>query len=79
MTDQGEGMNASDVVHAFMPFGQVKNAMTSRREGTGLGLPITRSLLDLHNGEIEIDSTPGKGTTVLITLPTERVFNRVAA
>ncbi len=79
VTDQGEGMSASDVVHAFMPFGQVKNAMTSRREGTGLGLPITRSLLDLHNGEIEIDSTPGKGTTVLITLPTERVFNRVAA
>ncbi len=79
VTDQGEGMSASDVVNAFMPFGQVKNAMTSQREGTGLGLPISRSLLDLHNGEIEIDSTPGEGTTVLITLPADRVFNRVAA
>jgi len=54
---------------AFQPFGQVDNRLERRYEGTGLGLPLTRALVDLHRGSIVIDSARGKGTRVNVTFP----------
>jgi len=54
---------------AFQPFGQVDNRLERRYEGTGLGLPLTKALVDLHKGCIAIDSARGKGTRVTVSFP----------
>ena len=66
---------ASDVLpHLFLPFHQGDNSTSRRYDGTGLGLAITRRLVELHGGRIEIESELGKGTTVRVFLPPERLM-----
>jgi PAS domain S-box-containing protein len=72
--DSGPGMTESEIRLALEPFRQVDAGLTRRHEGTGLGLPIARSLAELHGGALEIRSTKGGGTTVLIALPAGRVM-----
>jgi signal transduction histidine kinase len=69
VSDTGIGMSAEDIPKALMPFGQIANAMTRNHEGTGLGLPLSKNLVELHGGNLEIESTPGRGTTIRFTLP----------
>jgi signal transduction histidine kinase/HAMP domain-containing protein len=69
VTDTGIGMDPEDVDIAFQPFGQVDNRLERRYEGTGLGLPLTKALVDLHRGVITIDSARGKGTRITVTFP----------
>jgi hypothetical protein len=61
------------------PFRQVDNSYNCKHEGTGLGLPLTKRLIELHGGTIAIDSTVGAGTTVTARLPAERVRGQIAA
>lgn len=61
------------VVVALQPFAQVENALTKNHEGTGLGLPLARQLIQLHGGSMVIESAKGFGTTVRITVPPGRV------
>lgn len=68
--DTGIGMTAEEIRVALAPFGQVDAGRTRWREGTGLGLPIAKSLVELHGGSIEIESIKSRGTTVTIILPT---------
>jgi signal transduction histidine kinase len=68
VADTGIGMDPEDVEIAFQPFGQVDNRLERRYEGTGLGLPLTKALVDLHEGTIVIDSARGQGTRVTVTL-----------
>jgi signal transduction histidine kinase len=68
VADTGIGMSPADVEIAFQPFGQVDNRLERRYEGTGLGLPLTKALVDLHEGTIVIDSARGQGTRVTVTL-----------
>jgi PAS domain S-box-containing protein len=77
--DSGPGMTEDEVRLALEPFGQVDGGLTRRHEGTGLGLPIARRLAALHGGALEIRSTKGVGTTVLVALPAVRVIAGVAA
>ncbi|HYH21144.1 MAG TPA: ATP-binding protein, partial [Azospirillum sp.] len=72
--DTGVGMAPEDIPVALAPFSQVDQSMTRRYEGTGLGLPLTKRLVELHGGELTIDSAPGRGTTVTVHLPAERVM-----
>jgi signal transduction histidine kinase len=73
--DSGKGMNEADIEVALLPFGQVENEMlTSPSEGTGLGLPLTRSMAELHQATMLIDSDKGKGTRVRIIFPRERTL-----
>lgn len=67
--DTGIGMSKSDVDKAFKSFGQVDSGLNRKYEGTGLGLPLTKKLMDLHHGIIEFDSELNKGTTVTLTFP----------
>ncbi len=67
--DTGIGMSADDIEIAFQPFGQVDNRLERRYEGTGLGLPLTKSLAELHGAAIAIDSARGEGARVTITFP----------
>ena len=77
--DTGVGMSADEVAIALTPFGQVDGGRTRWREGTGLGLPIAKALVDLHGGEIEIRSRKGEGTEVAIVLPSRNTVLTVAA
>ena len=69
IADTGIGMDPQDVEVAFQPFAQVDNRLERRYEGTGLGLPLTKALVDLHKGSIAIDSARGQGTRVTVTFP----------
>jgi signal transduction histidine kinase len=69
VADTGIGMDPKDVEVAFLPFVQVDNRLERRYEGTGLGLPLTKALVDLHKGSMVIDSARGRGTRVTITFP----------
>jgi len=69
VADTGIGMDPQDVEVALQPFAQVDNRLERRYEGTGLGLPLTKALVDLHQGSIVIDSARGRGTRVTVTFP----------
>jgi len=69
VVDTGIGIPARDLPRLGQRFEQVDNAMTRRREGTGLGLALCRSLTELHKGRITITSEVGQGTTVSVRLP----------
>jgi signal transduction histidine kinase len=67
--DTGVGMSAQDIPKALAPFGQVRGVLSREHQGTGLGLPLVKSLAELHGGTLDLDSLPGKGTVVTINLP----------
>ena len=69
ITDEGEGMTESEINMALEVFGQVTNNPMLAKQGAGLGLPISRMLVELHGGTLWITSTPGDGTCVTFTLP----------
>ena len=79
VADTGIGMSPDQVAQALKPFEQIDSSLARRHEGTGLGLPLTKSLVELHGGSFEIESAPGKGTTVRVRLPAERVIRREAS
>ena len=75
IADSGIGMTDADIDLAMTVFGQVDNDLARRYSGTGLGLPLAKAIVELHRGTLEIDSYPGRGTTVTVTLPRERVWH----
>ena len=75
--DTGIGMSREDLHIALQPFGQVDNRLERKYEGTGLGLPLTRALVELHGAAMNIDSARGQGTRITVNFPGCR--NRPAA
>ncbi|MBC7953676.1 MAG: PAS domain S-box protein [Rhodospirillaceae bacterium] len=73
VADTGIGIDADGLTKAMQPFGQVDSQLQRKYEGTGLGLPLTKSLIELHDGSLSIDSCPGIGTTVTVRFPHSRV------
>jgi PAS domain S-box-containing protein len=71
--DTGIGMSKSDIEVALTPFGQIDSKLARKHKGTGLGLPISRSLMRLHGGDIFIESTPDRGTTIMVLFPLARL------
>ena len=67
--DTGIGMSEEEVIVAMLPFGQVDGGRSRMREGTGLGLPIAKALVELHGGVLSIKSAKGQGTEVALVLP----------
>jgi signal transduction histidine kinase len=67
--DTGMGINPEDQKHMFEKFYRVNNSMTREIGGTGLGLYIARSLIELYGGQIKVESKPGAGSTFMFTLP----------
>ena len=72
--DQGCGMSEHDIEIAFSRFGRVGSSSATSHSGTGLGLPLSVELIELHGGDLLIESKPGEGTKAIITLPEERVI-----
>lgn len=74
ISDSGIGMSREEITTALEPYGQVRNDFTRTRDGTGLGLPLVKALVDMHGGQLEIASEPGVGTTVTVVMPAHRVL-----
>ncbi|MCW2245197.1 signal transduction histidine kinase [Azospirillum fermentarium] len=74
VTDTGIGMAEEALERIFDPFFQVDGRLNRHYEGAGLGLALTRALLLRHGGTIALDSAPGRGTTVSLRFPPERVL-----
>lgn len=62
-----------DLDKALEPFGQIDTRLARAYEGTGLGLPLSKQLMEVHGGSLRLDSEPGVGTTVTLTFPAERI------
>ena len=73
VSDDGIGMSPEEIPIALAPFGQVSGSLNRTHNGTGLGLPLTKALVELHGGDLEIDSEAGVGTTVTVRLPSARL------
>jgi signal transduction histidine kinase len=71
--DSGIGIAPEDIAKALRPFGQIDGRLARKYEGTGLGLPLAKAMTESHGGTLEIESTPGRGTTVSIRLPAWRI------
>ncbi len=74
--DTGVGMSEAELAIALTPFGQNENRLTGKHDGTGLGLPLAKAMLELHDGALTMASAPNMGTTVTLILPAERVEMR---
>ncbi len=73
VSDTGVGIPAQDIERVLEPFTQVDTSFSRRHEGTGLGLALSRALVEHHDGTLSIDSEVGVGTVVTVRLPGERV------
>jgi two-component system, cell cycle sensor histidine kinase PleC len=69
VTDTGIGIARKDLDRLARPFEQIENQFSKTREGTGLGLALTKSLIEMHSGRFEVDSVLGEGTTCTVVLP----------
>ena len=71
--DTGIGMAQEDIPRALAQFGQIDSALNRQYEGTGLGLPLSKTLTELHGGTLDLQSEPGVGTIVTLRLPAARL------
>jgi PAS domain S-box-containing protein len=74
VSDQGVGMDPNDIPKVLEAFGQVHHQTAKDSEGTGLGLPLSKALVELHGGNLQIKSAPGRGTSVTVIMPPDRVI-----
>ncbi len=73
VSDTGIGMSSEDIRVALSPFGQIDSKLARKHDGTGLGLPICRSLMELHGGDLTVTSAPNVGTTLTARFPPARI------
>ena len=74
VTDNGIGIPEDKIGNLFQPFSQVENVMTRKHKGTGLGLVLIKRLTELQQGTVEMTSTVGKGTKMILTFPKYRLI-----
>ena len=71
VADNGPGMPPEVADHIFDPF------FTTKAQGSGLGLAIVRKIVDAHDGQIDLKTVPGHGTTIRVTLPTRAIDEEI--
>lgn len=69
IADTGIGIATEDFDRVLEPFAQIDSSLARRHNGTGLGLPVVKAIMELHRGRLELDSTLGVGTTVTVVFP----------
>jgi len=79
VVDNGIGIAADDIPKVLERFGQADSTLSRRYDGAGLGLPLTKQLIELHGGMLEFESVAGVGTTATIVFPPDRIVDRLAA
>ena len=75
VADTGIGIAPQDIPRALERFGQIDSTLSRKYEGTGLGLPLAKHLMELHGGSLTLESEVGVGTKVIVTLPAARVLD----
>lgn len=78
-TDSGIGIAPDDIPNVLASFGQVESALSREQQGTGLGLPLTKSLVEMHGGSLELQSEIGVGTTATVRFPAERIVSKAVS
>ena len=78
VADTGIGIALEDIPTALSPFKQIDSALNRKYEGTGLGLPLSKSLAEMHGGSLDLQSAVGGGTTVTVRFPAERIVLEAA-
>ncbi len=78
LADTGIGIAPEDIPKAISPFQQIDSVLNRRHEGTGLGLPLCKALVELHGGSLDLQSEVGVGTVVTIRFSAERIVSDVA-
>jgi signal transduction histidine kinase len=76
VVDTGIGIASDDLPIAFARFGQIDSQLSRKYEGTGLGLPLTKHLVELHGGTLQLISDPGAGTAAIVHFGVERLLER---
>ena len=74
VADTGVGMSPREIEDSVVPFVQVDSRLARRTAGSGLGLPITKRLIEMHGGRLLLESAPGKGTTATLFFPANRIL-----
>jgi signal transduction histidine kinase/PAS domain-containing protein len=74
--DSGIGMASEDIPKALSPFGQIDSSLARKYNGTGLGLPLTKRLMENYEGELLIDTAIGKGTKITLHFPPHRLHGQ---
>ncbi len=74
IVDTGIGIALEDIPRAMAPFGQIDSKLSRKYEGTGLGIPLAKSFVEMHGGSLDLQSEIGIGTTVTIRFPAERLL-----
>jgi signal transduction histidine kinase len=69
ISDNGIGIDPDDVARVCEPFWQAEPVLSRRYGGTGLGMPLVQALVELHKGNLRIDSVVGQGTSVTVEFP----------
>ncbi|WP_291718015.1 PAS domain S-box protein [Magnetospirillum sp. 64-120] len=77
VVDTGIGMSSEELERVMEPFVQADTRLSRKYEGTGLGLPLTKALVQAHGGEMSLTSVPDRGTTVTLTFPASRVVSEL--
>jgi signal transduction histidine kinase len=77
--DTGIGMKQEDIPTAMAPFGQIDSSLARKYNGTGLGLPLSRRLMESYEGELLIETALGEGTKIILQFPPHRLHARAAA
>jgi two-component system, cell cycle sensor histidine kinase PleC len=73
VSDTGIGMSSHEIAIALQPFGQVDNGLAKAYAGAGIGLPLAKRLMELHGGNLVVESAKNAGTTIRVYLPSDRV------
>jgi len=76
--DTGIGIRPEDIARILTPFGQVASVYSRNHQGAGLGLTLTKALIERHGGHLSLYSSPGLGTTVRLSFPADRLVERQA-
>jgi signal transduction histidine kinase len=74
VSDSGVGISEANLQHVFEPFWQADSGLDRLKDGAGIGLPLSRQLIALHGGRLELESRIGEGTKVTILLPEQRAL-----
>jgi signal transduction histidine kinase len=75
VSDTGIGIAAEDIPKVMTSFGQVESKVSRKYEGSGLGLPLAKHLVELHGGTLTLESQVNVGTTVTVILPPDRIVS----
>lgn len=76
VSDTGCGIAADQIAKVLEPFGQVEGVQARQHDGLGLGLPLVKSMIELHGGQMWLTSSPGEGTSVRLSFPADRLLPR---